>query len=536
MNSAHVFAILQKHRKSLIMIGWIVLGTLFVAEVVISILYRQMYIDEFFAAYRSYTIFTGDLIPFVNGVFPYPPLVIPTYGLVQYLFGPSIFAGRIFSATLFAGIIALTYIIAKKLSGRLAGILSVLLILSNFLLVSNYTTQTMYALAVILLLFLVYVETLESSPRLRFWGVAVLSALLVLCRTNMVVVPLLYALYLFSNKISIRWISYYLASVLCIVALGYLPIIVHNPEVALGHILSPFFNYGAYVALPASSTVGSHTALRFLEILTDFIKEYYGFILVFITLTTTVLFEVRHNFVRFVQKEKTYFFILILSVGFIISHYFYWRIVGSVYYASYFMPLIAISIAIAATKYLRHNKLALLMIGFLILCNYSANMYRTDLYSDPRVESDLERVYRGALFIQKNTNPDSKILVFDNSLFHMFLADRRTYSPLVNRDFLFWANKDTETVRMLGFYNLEMLKEWTAGADYLMLHREKWSESFIRKPFWGKGDEDAEKRIKEIRAIIDTKYILVDRVLNVYPRKYTEGNDGGTLELYKRVK
>ncbi len=127
------------------------------------------------------------------------------------------------------------------------------------------------------------------------------------------------------------------------------------------------------------------------------------------------------------------------------------------------------------------------------------------------------------------------VLAFDDTVGHVFTADLRTFPPLVNRNFLFLASADTERIKSYGFYNMEMLLNWARNeTNYIAIQKETWSTPYVRSPFWGKGTENVPEKLEEFKKILNDKFELIATELNTYPRKYTEGNDGGTLLLYKR--
>ncbi len=505
------------------------------AEIAILVPFRETWVDEFFSAFKGYLILTGELMPFQNGIFDYAPLVIPTYGALHYIFGPSIFAARVFSAVLFAGVLGLSFLAARRMSGRLAGIAALFLILSNLLLVGNYISATMYSLTMLLLLGTVCIEASGMERRRKTIACAILLALAVLARTNMMAAIILYVGYLALAGLR-REIPFFLGVLAPLVLVGYLPLVVFSPWVALSFILSPFVSFGPYTGLPSPQI--SQSLPRLIEVLVELIREYYGFLLVFFTMSGYALWRQRRGLGEFLlRREPAYFLLLLFSAGLLASHYFYWRLGGNVYYANYFMPFMAIASAVGAVKFLPQNRFATVVLAAAILLNFSMNLYRTDVISDPREESDLARVGRGAAFVRASTRPADLLLTFDNSLYHVFLADRRTFLPLMQRNFLFLPDADTEKVRGLGFYNFAILKEWAErDADYVLIHKEQWPLSLIRSPFWGSGSEDSLIGAAELQKIFDTQYELVGTALNVYPRKYTKGNDGGTLEIYKRKK
>ncbi|MDP2593164.1 MAG: glycosyltransferase family 39 protein [bacterium] len=523
--------------RALFRLAAIFLTVLALAEVFALVIYREMWVDEIFSAFKSYLYLAGELTPFKSGLFEYPPLVIPTYGFVQYLFGPSILAGRALSAALFLLGLFLVFLFVKKLAGRLPAYLTAALILSNVLLVGNFVSATMYSLMFVLGMLILFVELGGWKRDAKVAASGVLIGLMILGRTNMITMFVGYAVFLLIIAEEKRFQKILLLSSvsLSVVVLGYLPLLIYNFDLAVAYILSPFGNFGPLSSLPASSKVGSHSILRFLEALHGFLREYYGFILAFFSTVAYVLWQEKASLLKFCREERPYVLSVVLSVVLVVSHYFYWRIVSNTYYANYFIYLMAIAAVISVWRFLDEKKFAKLLLTGLLLLNVFINIYRTDVISDPRSESDIERVSRGADFLAANTGSEDKILAFDNSVIHVYKADRRTFAPLINRDFLFMADSDTEKIRPLGFYNFEMIKDWAENdADYIAIHEERWSLQFVRLRFWDVQSEDMKNAALEFRNILDERYVLVGSVLNVYPRKYTEGNDGGTLLLYKR--
>ena len=505
-------------------------------EIAVLIIYRETWVDEFFSAFKGYLVLTGELVPYRNGIFDYPPLVIPTYGLVHYLFGPNFYAARILSAVFFSAMAVFLFLTGRRLGGRWAGLGAVALVASNLLVVGNFVSATMYALAGFLLVLVVWVEASVLSERKKTILASVLLALAFLARTNMIVAFLAYVGWLVLMRVSPRRIASAVGVWSVVAALGYLSIFWFNPALAFAHFFIVFGSVGPLAWLPPSLKVGGAGIGMFLEVFAKTVKEYYGFLLLFSVSAALVLWERRTSVLVFLRAERAYALALILSAAFFITHYGYPRIVGNVGYATYFIALMALVSTTAMARFLGPRRVWAALFAGVAILNLSANLYRTDVISHPGDESDFSRVERGAALLRAHTEKNDRILTFDNSLVHVFLADRRTFFPLMSRDFLYIANADTEKVRASGYYNLEMLKSWAlTDADFLALHKEKWNESFIRRPFFGAGNEETQKQFAEIRSIFSRNYELVASAFNVYPRKYTEGNDGGTLELYRRI-
>ncbi len=522
-------------RRALTLCGLIGIAFFAAAEITALILYREFWVDELFAAWRSFLVVKGEFIPFRDGVFPYPPFIIPTHGAVQYFFGPSLYAGRILASAFFAATLFLVYRLAARNGSKEWAFAALALIVSNILLAGNYVSATSYSIVMSTLLCAVWSETWKISRDKKIIIMAAASAVLILTRANMVAAVLAILAYYFFIKVSFREIIFFCVLVAGFTALGYFPLMVHDPSLAFAYAVSPFGNIGPLSGLPASSKEGGQTLMQFLEAFTAFVREYLGILILFFAGLSAIFLEKKGELVSFLRRERLYALLIFMSFALMGSHYFYPRIVSHVYYANYFIPLMILAVVVGGARFLAGNRLFSAMAGAAIVLGLAGNLYRIDVVSNPREESDIARVNRGAAFLAAHTGAGDRIIALDNSIIHIFAADRRTFAPLMNRNFFLLGDADTAKVARLGFYNLEMVKFWLAErADYFAVHEERWPWAILRLPFWGTGTEDAGRGMKEIQEIIDTKYELVGTALNVYPRKYTEGNDGGTLKLYRR--
>ena len=506
----------------------------FLIEVIVLVFYRETWFDELNYLWKSYLILKGNLIPFKDVILEYPPLFVPIYGLGQIIFGPSFYIGRLTSVIILALLLIFVFLITKKMSNRWWGLAAIFLMLSNLLLIGNYISATLYSLAALLVVTVFWVETLDISRKSKIYFSAVLLGLMMLTRINLLLVIFIFLAYLIFLKTKWQEIILFCGLILAVIFLGYLPVVWANPELALSNILQPFYSFGPMKELSAG-IVGGQNFLSFFSTLIGFLKEFYSFLLLFLTVIFCALFENRKNIGNFLKQESVFFLISLTVLVLLATHFFYWRLEGKIYYANYFMPLIVISITVGMARFLPKNKAIIMFFVFSLLLNFSINLYRTDVLSSPREESDLQRVSRGAALLTQNTKPGDKILAFDNSIFHIFAADRITFPPLMNRDFLYAPGLSLEKAKELKFYNFEMLRDWLLEeTDYVAINKEKWNLQFLKRDYWGLQEERGVEEVKEIGDIFNHNYELVGTAKNVYPRKYTEGNDEGTLELYRR--
>ena len=124
----------------------VVMIAILVLEVIFFIYYRNTWYDEAKYQYNSWAIYQFGWLPYQDVWLKLPPLVYYIFGLPQYLFGPSLYVGRITAAVfLFLGA-WLMYKIAKRLSGSQGAFWSLVFLALTPFLVSNYVSGTVYSL------------------------------------------------------------------------------------------------------------------------------------------------------------------------------------------------------------------------------------------------------------------------------------------------------------------------------------------------------------------------------------------------------
>ncbi len=504
-------------------------------ESIFLMVYRETWFDELVYLFKGYAVVTGVVMPFRDVLLEYPPLAFFVHGLVQAFSGPSIMAGRITSGVFFAVLLALTFVIAKRLGGRWAGIGAVALVMSHVLLVANYISAVPYALAMVCLLGAFAIEFSSYGRNTKVFWAALFLAWMMLTRINMLPAVMIYGAYLFwiralSRHHVIFWSVFFSALIF-----GYMPVILPDPLLAISSTLNPFARFGPFAALPASAKVGSVEGEKFLEILASFFREYAATLAFFFAMVLAIVSGGRRALKDFLAREPEFALVIIMAVGLLAAHYFYWRISGSIQYANFFMPLVALAVVVGAGRVVKDHRVASVMILALIGVNLVANAFPSSIISRPDEETDLQRIKRGALFLASHTTPRDRIIAFDNSIFHVFSAGRLTEPALMNRDFTYVGAVSGDVARRLRMYNPEILLAWLADADVAVVHEERWPQTF-RRPFWKGEYYDSEKIITDVSSYLGQHYDLVGKALNVYPRKYTQGNDGGTLVLYRRKK
>jgi len=235
---------------------------------------------------------------------------------------------------------------------------------------------------------------------------------------------------------------------------------------------------------------------------------------------------------EFFKQESTYFLAVIMGIFLLVSHYLYWRVGGNIYYAAYFIPLLVFAVAVGISRFATEKKAWASIFIAGILLNGSINVFQVDIVSNPFSETDLARVKRGASLIERHTKPSDTVVAFDNSIFHVYASGRKTKPPLINRNFLYTPHISRAVAEPLLIYNFDLLSEWIREADFFVYHQERGFKVLTDEDLQ---DSTGQDKVAEIKKILQDQYILVDSAYNVYPRKYTVKEDGGTLLLYKNL-
>jgi 4-amino-4-deoxy-L-arabinose transferase-like glycosyltransferase len=109
------------------------------------LLVHKVYVhhDEGWYLYASQLVYRGKL-PYLDFAYFQSPLLPYVYGLIQYLVGPSVLAGRITALTLNVSLAGLAILIARRLGGNLAAIITLLCLgtSADFMRVGSYTNNT----------------------------------------------------------------------------------------------------------------------------------------------------------------------------------------------------------------------------------------------------------------------------------------------------------------------------------------------------------------------------------------------------------
>ncbi|MBX4210348.1 hypothetical protein KW783_00040 [Candidatus Parcubacteria bacterium] len=522
----------ERNKKKIFILLVVTLFFIAAIEILVLIFFRESWLDEEIYLFKSFSIMNGVFTPFKDIIVEYPPLFIPVYGIVQVLFGPSFYVGRAVSSVLFIALLLVTFKLLRRKTNSWWALAGIALILSDVFLVGNYVSATLYSLtALLLMLCLIYVERAAISLRVASL-LGFLMGLLMLARINMLPAVILIFLFLFFMRAHGRNIAAVFAFFAITIVVGYAPIVIPNPSLALSYIVYPIRPVGLLNGL-TTRVAGRVPIIEFASVLVSFLHEYYAYIFLFFTTLLFLSTVYGKSLYAFAKKEKWFSFMVVLDFAFLLTHYFNPHLIGSVYYANYFIPVIVVTFIYAFHRFIPHKRFSASLVISIIVLNGCISAFRTDVISDPRSESDLKRVSRGAELIKKYTTRGDTVLTFDNSVYHVFVADRKVLPFSINRDFHYINIEDKPKAERLLLYNFSILSEKIRSAKFVALNLESWKDLFIRANFYTGHDSQGEAKAAEIENILAKDFVLMGSAHNVYPRKYTDGNDGGTLLLYK---
>lgn len=172
---------------------------LYLIQAVIFAHIRLPNLDEGSYLYKGYLLAKGVYTPFqpyglwINKMY----LSFFIWGWVQELFGPGLLAPRIFAV--FLSVLALLglWIVSRRLGNRWLASIAVWVLALNPTLISKYGTATAQVLIICMVTWVLVLSLGEDRPTWQLVTSAILAALMVLTRENMVFILPLLSLYVF---------------------------------------------------------------------------------------------------------------------------------------------------------------------------------------------------------------------------------------------------------------------------------------------------------------------------------------------------
>lgn len=172
---------------------WLALGLL-VAQLAFWVVFRLVNLDEGWYLWAGQEVYQGRLL-YRDFAYTQTPLLPYVYGLLQLLFGSSLYLGRVVTALFGLAAAVLSMATARRLAGPWAGLFTLLLLASTLLAVTAFTFTATYGLAAALLAAAFYLALRLAPGSRRTVLVAVMLSLAVAVRLSTAVVFLPLGLY-----------------------------------------------------------------------------------------------------------------------------------------------------------------------------------------------------------------------------------------------------------------------------------------------------------------------------------------------------
>lgn len=512
---------------------------MFTTQAIIYILFGNTWYDEAGYLYESWLICDQGWIPYHDMYIKITPVLYYVYGIVQHLFGPSFYIGRLESVIFCALMLIALYKLSAKIGGKMAGTIAVLLIVSNTFLMRFYSSATAYSLTTLFMISSLFVLASELKNPLKTIVAVILMCLSFLTRQNMAPVLILLILYIILTEKDKKTVYSAISTAIIFPLLLLSPFLIMDFENTYSTIFGPMFSpiYGlvSYFSPTcglSSTPLSASDSITFPRIRTlSWIGRYcYLIFVLFFSVAFAALLGKKSAEIKTLLNENK--LPTLLGVMFIISFLVHlsWGRSTYVEYALYSIPLAVSFVGIGIARFYQEidnynvKKIFILVIIFSILIT-PISLLPEPAISNPLEgsDSDIQRIQRAAEVIELYTQPDDKIFTIDDP-HYVFLAKRTVFPPLTHRLSLYTTSNDTQRVERRHRYNLEMVDHWLSGdADAVIFQNERNRKMLSRDN-------------TELLELIDQKreenYKLVATVENAYPRQYARGND--TISIYLR--
>lgn len=488
------------------------------------IYFRWTWYDEISDLYIDWFVVKAGM-PYRDVFAVLPPFSYYVYGVFQHLFGPSFYVGRIESAFFYFLLLILIFKLVAKLEGKIAGFIAAVLIFTNFYMGQFFFSGVPYALVLFLIIGSIYTLTLNLKPIRKIVLATFLMSLVVLTRTDMII-PLL---------ILLVWILRFQGKKLFLAALI-------TAGITIFLVLFPFLHFGFSATFYQLFTYPSSIHFHFdqsdysffrkyvlfrLEMLGDILSLYYftflfllaGLIIYCLNLRKSLKSQIQQLF----SLYKIHLLLASVFLGLLLTQYL--RSSFTKPATLYFMTFGHMLAAIAITRLYPKMKdfpgkmaIALLIAGT-CLTSFIGMPYLKLTSPLKSEDTDIKRMERAALIVEKFTKPEDKIFTLD-APFHVYLAKRKVIFPLNTSTYLLSQSEDTQRVRENYQFNLEMVEKWLSGeADVVLICRDRERYLVFGKEFL----DTLELKLKE-------NYKLAAAAENAYPRGLRQ--EFGILEIY----
>ncbi len=528
----------------------ILIGLFLFASITYYAVFSDSWFDETNYGYKSWLVAEGLAQPFVDFGTKYPPVALYSQTFIQDVFGPSTFSARILSGFFLLGVIFLIFDMLRRRGGKWLGLLGVSLITFHTYTIVKYIAAIPNAMIVFLGLLSIWFLHIK---RLKVWQSIALSSvamsMAVLVRYNLL--PALVVLWFFV-LFKYRSPKYFILSLLVSFAtIGVLivPYLILDAEHALSYFLAmfgpltalfplDFFSLGSGVADNSSGSI-----LNFffnegrLKIVMQVLTTYFHIWAILFSGLLMAVYKWRGNIKVFFDKNS----FLVLNFMFVIllflAHFFFgpnrhkinvlYFVPFMVLSASYILHIVYSKFVDAGVWDKVRGVIVPLIVAVIILASFSIAISGNDTiffnrfdYSD----TDLNRVNRGASYLESVTTFDDVILTIDNPD-HVFIAGRYMIPERINRHDSYTDSDDEVLLKRFAHYNTNMFLVWLKeDTDVFVVQRGTFNERL--EPISGGTD-----LVTDVENILSTQYNFAGSIEGVYPRK---DNRSGIMDIYRK--
>ena len=459
---------------------------LWIAAGVYGLIFNVSYIDEAKYIMKGWLMLSGEVEYYTTRDFLYQhmPGSLLWHGLGQKLWGPSLLVGRLQSFIVGLLVLGSSWWLSQKISGKTAGIMTLVLLSLAPTVIFYYSTATPQSLLVLGLLlgFMALYDGLINRSEVKFLLASVWFSLTFIIRENFLFTLLLYIGFLIvvkQKKLTSLLVHLLVIGVVLSIFLlpgypGTINILKNLPGISF--------------LLPVSISEKEVLSLYWKEDLQtpdlpwrairDFGVVFHAWIIIGGLLTVDWLMK-RKKFALLKFKAKQLYWLFLIGItgfNFVIHSWAAFKLSprAIISYFPYVAPLIAVIMAQGLADWFKRvkNKKTVLL-GFVALLGllpigvrYGRN------FAIPTKWPDLRLINQSGKRLKPIVADKTKIIWIGEPI-SLYMAGKVSYYPLINHTGFYKPSADTDTVRRLGFWNMTMLEEWFKEADFVVIEDNK---------------------------------------------------------------
>jgi len=457
---------------------WILVG-------IYGLVFNISYIDEIKYLIKGFLMINGDVGYYTTEGFFYQhmPGSFLLFGLGQKIFGPSLLVGRLQSFLIGLLVFLSSWWLSKKISGKLASLMTLVLLSLCPTVTFYYSTPTPQSL---LILFLILglgnlYDGMVKKSNFSFYLATIWFSLVFVIRENFLFSLGLYLglLVLVFRKKLIVFSKHLLTSIISVsvfIVPGY-------PGTV--NILKNF--PGVSRLLPVSQIERGILSLYWKEDLQtiglywrairDFGVVFHAWIIIGGLLV--VGFLIKKEKMKLSLKPKHLYWLFLVTIAgfnFFIHSWAAFKLSprAIISYFPYIAPLVAVlmadRLAVFYKKCKKKQFLLLGYVGLLIMLPIGLRYGRN--FAIPTLWPQLRKIHHSGKLLKPIVGDKDKI-VWISEPHSLFLAGKVSYYPLINHINFYKPSDETEAVKNLGFWNIEMLDNWLKEAELVVIGDNK---------------------------------------------------------------